>query len=165
MAGTYSRSLLFASSSLLLSANRFTQGLPYDQCTWEEEFVIKNYRDFKQKLSRYHAFSKGITERDRSKEKPRVFHEFKVNPTKHTHKKKTREEEIRNSVTPNVAQDQPAFLKHGDNLMYDYQLDGLNWLRYSWSKHNNAILADEMGLGNHSCFCLFLPSFFFKLFG
>lgn len=29
----------------------------------------------------------------------------------------------------------------------DYQLDGLNWLVYSWCKQNSVILADEMGLG------------------
>ena len=29
----------------------------------------------------------------------------------------------------------------------DYQLEGLNWLAYSWSRHHNVILADEMGLG------------------
>lgn len=29
----------------------------------------------------------------------------------------------------------------------DYQLEGLNWLIYSWARGNNCILADEMGLG------------------
>jgi hypothetical protein len=29
----------------------------------------------------------------------------------------------------------------------DYQLEGLNWLIYSWMNNTNAILADEMGLG------------------
>jgi chromodomain-helicase-DNA-binding protein 1 len=29
----------------------------------------------------------------------------------------------------------------------DYQLDGLNWMVYSWSRDCNGILADEMGLG------------------
>ncbi len=29
----------------------------------------------------------------------------------------------------------------------DYQLQGLNWMVYSWSKGCNGILADEMGLG------------------
>jgi SNF2 family DNA or RNA helicase len=31
--------------------------------------------------------------------------------------------------------------------MFDYQLDGVNWMRYSWSERKNCILADEMGLG------------------
>ena len=29
----------------------------------------------------------------------------------------------------------------------DYQLEGVNWLAYSWTKNLNVILADEMGLG------------------
>lgn len=36
--------------------------------------------------------------------------------------------------------------KHGYELR-DYQLAGLNWLRYSWYNKRNNILADEMGLG------------------
>ena len=37
---------------------------------------------------------------------------------------------------------QPAFLQRG--TLRDYQLDGLNWLVYSWSKDENCILADEV---------------------
>ncbi|EAY09469.1 SNF2 family N-terminal domain containing protein [Trichomonas vaginalis G3] len=33
------------------------------------------------------------------------------------------------------------------NTLRDYQLQGLNWLRYCWYNHYNSILADEMGLG------------------
>ena len=40
---------------------------------------------------------------------------------------------------------QPEFLKAG--TLRDYQLDGLNWLIYSWTQDQNCILADEMGLG------------------
>ena len=36
--------------------------------------------------------------------------------------------------------------KNGDTLR-DYQLEGLNWLRYCWYNRTNNILADEMGLG------------------
>lgn len=35
----------------------------------------------------------------------------------------------------------------GGNTLRPYQLEGLNWLKYSWFKGNNCILADEMGLG------------------
>lgn len=35
----------------------------------------------------------------------------------------------------------------GNNTLRAYQLEGLNWLKYSWFKGNNCILADEMGLG------------------
>lgn len=35
----------------------------------------------------------------------------------------------------------------GKLKLRDYQLDGLNWMVYSWSQDRNVILADEMGLG------------------
>uniref|UniRef100_A0A336LW14 CSON006412 protein n=1 Tax=Culicoides sonorensis TaxID=179676 RepID=A0A336LW14_CULSO len=35
----------------------------------------------------------------------------------------------------------------GGNSLRPYQLEGLNWLKFSWYKGNNCILADEMGLG------------------
>jgi hypothetical protein len=40
---------------------------------------------------------------------------------------------------------QPDYLTAGK--LRDYQLEGLNWLVYSWYTNKNCILADEMGLG------------------
>ncbi|CAH1779419.1 unnamed protein product [Owenia fusiformis] len=34
-----------------------------------------------------------------------------------------------------------------DNTLREYQLEGVNWLTFSWFQANNCILADEMGLG------------------
>lgn len=31
--------------------------------------------------------------------------------------------------------------------LHEYQMEGLNWLRYSWGQGIDTILADEMGLG------------------
>ena len=41
---------------------------------------------------------------------------------------------------------EPPQSKDGDALR-DYQLEGMNWLRFKWFHHQNTILADEMGLG------------------
>lgn len=41
--------------------------------------------------------------------------------------------------------EQPSYLKCG--TLRDYQLSGLNWMVYNWSRGVNGILADEMGLG------------------
>jgi len=38
------------------------------------------------------------------------------------------------------------YLVEGMSL-FDYQLEGLNWMRFGWSTRQNGILADEMGLG------------------
>ncbi|XP_033117287.1 chromodomain-helicase-DNA-binding protein 8-like [Anneissia japonica] len=35
----------------------------------------------------------------------------------------------------------------GNNVLRDYQLEGLNWLKFCWYNKQNCILADEMGLG------------------
>ena len=40
---------------------------------------------------------------------------------------------------------QPEIMTGGE--LMGYQLDGINWLYYQWSRQQNAILADEMGLG------------------
>lgn len=38
----------------------------------------------------------------------------------------------------------PSWLKH---KLRDYQIEGINWLYFSWLNKTNVILADEMGLG------------------
>ena len=37
-------------------------------------------------------------------------------------------------------------LKNGV-VLREYQIDGVNWLIFSWYQRRNCILADEMGLG------------------
>lgn len=38
-------------------------------------------------------------------------------------------------------------MKATGGTLHSYQLEGLNWLRYSWANGTDTILADEMGLG------------------
>ncbi len=45
-----------------------------------------------------------------------------------------------------ITEDPPYIVTTGGKLK-DFQLTGLNWLAYLWSKGENGILADEMGLG------------------
>lgn len=40
---------------------------------------------------------------------------------------------------------QPPFIRNGE--LRDFQLTGINWMAFLWSKGDNGILADEMGLG------------------
>lgn len=44
----------------------------------------------------------------------------------------------------------PEYLAATGGKLKDFQLTGLNWLAYLWSKGDNGILADEMGLGKVS---------------
>ncbi|CAB4255507.1 similar to Saccharomyces cerevisiae YER164W CHD1 Nucleosome remodeling factor that functions in regulation of transcription elongation [Maudiozyma barnettii] len=41
--------------------------------------------------------------------------------------------------------EQPSYIKGGE--LRDFQLTGINWMAFLWSKNDNGILADEMGLG------------------
>ena len=36
---------------------------------------------------------------------------------------------------------------NGANDLRDYQIDGVNWLRFCWNERRGCILGDEMGLG------------------
>ena len=55
-----------------------------------------------------------------------------------------------------VLNDQPSSLRGG--ALLDFQLDGVNWLRYGWHHHQPGILADEMGLGKTVQIIAFLGS-------
>ena len=43
--------------------------------------------------------------------------------------------------------EQPDYITACGGKLHEYQLEGLNWLRFSWAQGTNTILADEMGLG------------------
>ena len=55
---------------------------------------------------------------------------------------------------------QPAYIDSTGMELHEYQLEGINWLRYSWANHTDTILADEMGLGKTIQTIVFLYSLF-----
>lgn len=57
-------------------------------------------------------------------------------------------------------EDQPQFVYETGMQLHPYQLEGLNWLRYSWGQGIDTILADEMGLGKTIQTVTFLYSLF-----
>lgn len=57
-------------------------------------------------------------------------------------------------------EDQPPFVYETGMQLHPYQLEGLNWLRYSWGQGIDTILADEMGLGKTIQTVTFLYSLF-----
>ncbi|GAA5981210.1 hypothetical protein JCM5350_006062 [Sporobolomyces pararoseus] len=54
---------------------------------------------------------------------------------------------------------EPEYIKPYGTLK-DFQMTGLNWLAYLWSRGDNGILADEMGLGKTVQSCSFLSYLF-----
>ncbi|KAF9191017.1 hypothetical protein BGZ51_007850 [Haplosporangium sp. Z 767] len=57
--------------------------------------------------------------------------------------------------------EQPDYVSGG--TLKDYQMDGLNWLRYNHWKNVNSILADEMGLGKTIQMVAFVTTLFHQL--
>ncbi|SJX62144.1 probable CHD1-transcriptional regulator [Sporisorium reilianum f. sp. reilianum] len=95
------------------------KGLPYGDCTWEAEEEINDIAQ--QAISAY-------VERSASSTVPWRSQNFSQGRPKYTR-----------------MTEQPAYISAG--TLKDFQMTGLNWLAYLWSKNENGILADEMGLG------------------
>jgi len=93
------------------------RNLPYDQATWLTEDGIE-----KELIKDY------FRHKERQKEKK------KQNPV---NRKIEKYEKFKFNESP-------IFLK---GKLFDFQLEGLNWLLFSWWNKRNAILGDEMGLG------------------
>ena len=97
-------------------------GLNYDHCTWET-------------LDDIRPIAKEQIDAFRQREAEAKF-PFKSAPYAR-HSRPTFEK---------ITEDPPYLAATGGQLK-DFQLTGLNWLAYLWSKGENGILADEMGLG------------------
>ena len=52
------------------------------------------------------------------------------------------------------------YLDDTGGQLHPYQLEGVNWLRFSWANNTDTILADEMGLGKTIQTITFLYSLF-----
>ncbi|KAK4600631.1 hypothetical protein RGQ29_010329 [Quercus rubra] len=114
--------------------------LPYDECYWEFESDISA---FQPEIERFNRIQSRYSKLSSSKQKsiPKDAMESK--------KKQKEFQQYEHS---------PDFLSGG--TLHPYQLEGLNFLRYSWSKQTHVILADEMGLGKTIQSIAFLASLF-----
>eukprot|EP01119_Soliformovum_irregulare_P006887 TRINITY_DN1929_c1_g1_i2.p1 TRINITY_DN1929_c1_g1~~TRINITY_DN1929_c1_g1_i2.p1 ORF type:complete len:1376 (+),score=395.63 TRINITY_DN1929_c1_g1_i2:257-4129(+) len=93
------------------------KSLPYADCTWEYPEDVQEYQS---KIDDFLIRNAN-----------QLFPNAPVPPRNRFFKKWDKQPE--------------GWLKGGD--LRDYQLEGLNWLYYSWANNTNCILADEMGLG------------------
>ncbi|KDO67493.1 hypothetical protein CISIN_1g000482mg [Citrus sinensis] len=114
--------------------------LSYDECYWEYESDISAFQPeierFIKIQSRSHRSScnkqkSSPQDVTESTKKPKEFQQYEHSP---------------------------EFLSGGS--LHPYQLEGLNFLRFSWSKQTHVILADEMGLGKTIQSIAFLASLF-----
>uniref|UniRef100_A0A8C4I9R0 DNA helicase n=1 Tax=Dicentrarchus labrax TaxID=13489 RepID=A0A8C4I9R0_DICLA len=113
--------------------------LPYDQCTWEvDDFDVPEYDSHK---ASYWDHRKG---------------------------KRLKEDHQKREVPPDAPiidptikfEHQPWYINATGGTLHPYQLEGLNWLRFSWAQGTDTILADEMGLGKTVQTIVFLYSLY-----
>ncbi|KAI1004372.1 Chromo domain-containing protein 1 [Podosphaera aphanis] len=95
------------------------KGLYYESCTWEAASLVSELSQ--DAIDRYlDRCSQSLTS---DKEEANI--------------------NTRGSHMP--IREQPPYIKNGQ--LRDFQITGLNFLAYNWTKNKNVILADEMGLG------------------
>lgn len=123
--------------------------LAYDQASWEmEDADVQDYEMYKIGYWNHRELMCGDEGR----------------PSKKIKKMKLRKPERPPEtpiVDPTVKYDrQQEYLDCTGGTLHPYQLEGLNWLRFSWAQGTDTILADEMGLGKTVQTAVFLYSLY-----
>ncbi|XP_078507685.1 chromodomain-helicase-DNA-binding protein 4 isoform X3 [Lissotriton helveticus] len=123
--------------------------LAYDQASWESEDIeIQDFDIFKQSYWTHRELMLGEEGRPPKKIKKVKLQKLDRPP----------ETPI---VDPTVKYDrQQEYLDVTGGTLHPYQLEGLNWLRFSWAQGTDTILADEMGLGKTVQTAVFLYSLY-----
>uniref|UniRef100_A0A8C8M161 DNA helicase n=1 Tax=Oncorhynchus tshawytscha TaxID=74940 RepID=A0A8C8M161_ONCTS len=129
--------------------------LPYDQCTWEvDDFDVPEYHHAK------HSYWDHREQMIGDDQRPLVVRKGK----KGKEEEKRREREIPPNapiIDPTIKfEHQPWYINATGGTLHPYQLEGLNWLRFSWAQGTDTILADEMGLGKTVQTIVFLYSLY-----
>uniref|UniRef100_A0AAY5K607 DNA helicase n=1 Tax=Esox lucius TaxID=8010 RepID=A0AAY5K607_ESOLU len=124
--------------------------LAYDQASWEsEEMDIPEYDLYKQTYWNHRELMMG----DEGRPGKKLKKVAKV--------KKIEKPPANPVVDPTIKFDrQPDYLDSTGGTLHPYQLEGLNWLRFSWAQATDTILADEMGLGKTVQTAVFLYSLY-----
>ncbi|EGI69818.1 Chromodomain-helicase-DNA-binding protein Mi-2-like protein [Acromyrmex echinatior] len=125
--------------------------LGYDQATWENEHedipglkqAIEYYLDLRAAnccdVSSSRKGKKGKGKKSKTREL--------IDDEERTPKRYTPPPDKPTTDLKKKYERQPEYLDQTGMQLHHYQLEGLNWLRYSWGQGIDTILADEMGLG------------------
>lgn len=128
--------------------------LPYDQCTWEEESddvpglksCIEYYTDLRAACTADQSMKrkgkKGSSSRSKSRTKEIEDEERASGVRRYTPPPEKPTTDLKKKYEV-----QPTYFNETGMQLHPYQLEGINWLRYSWGQGIDTILADEMGLG------------------
>jgi SNF2 family DNA or RNA helicase len=141
--------------------------LGYEQSTWELDGgdIAVQIHDWKKQCDLYWSLKKYVTEAEereakikasKSAKTAKKFSKKELEALKELEKK---EDEFKRDPKHKFEK-QPEYLDETGGQLHPYQLEGLNWLRFSWSQGTDVILADEMGLGKTVQTVTFLYSLF-----
>ncbi|XP_061597438.1 chromodomain-helicase-DNA-binding protein 4a isoform X2 [Cololabis saira] len=124
--------------------------LAYDQATWEgEEMDVPEFDTFKLQYWNHRELMMGDEGRPAKKIKVKGRVKRPERPPENP------------VIDPTIKFDrQPEYLDSTGGTLHPYQLEGLNWLRFSWAQGTDTILADEMGLGKTVQTAVFLYSLY-----
>lgn len=137
--------------------------LTYDQATWEEETedipglkaAIEYYTDLRAACLSGAAGAKNKKGKGKKpKAKELMDDDDRIGPRRYTPPPEKPCSDLKKKL-----EKQPSYLDES-GLLHEYQLEGLNWLRYSWANGIDTILADEMGLGKTIQTIVFLYSLY-----
>ncbi|KAM9824004.1 chromodomain-helicase-DNA-binding protein 4a [Neosynchiropus ocellatus] len=124
--------------------------LPYDQATWEaDDMDIPEFDTYKLQYWNHRELMMG----DDGKPGKKIKVKGRV--------KRVDRPPENPVVDPTIKfERQPEYLDSTGGTLHPYQLEGLNWLRFSWAQGTDTILADEMGLGKTVQTAVFLYSLY-----
>uniref|UniRef100_A0A8C5D2I8 Chromodomain-helicase-DNA-binding protein 5-like n=1 Tax=Gouania willdenowi TaxID=441366 RepID=A0A8C5D2I8_GOUWI len=127
--------------------------LPYDQSTWEvDDFDVPEYSNHK---ALYWDHRSVILGEDQC---PLVVKKGMKLQENHQKREVPPDAPI---IDPTIKfEHQPWYINATGGTLHPYQLEGLNWLRFSWAQGKDTILADEMGLGKTVQTIVFLYSLY-----
>ncbi|XP_007564439.1 chromodomain-helicase-DNA-binding protein 4a isoform X1 [Poecilia latipinna] len=124
--------------------------LPYDQATWEsEDMDVPEFDTYKVQYWNHRELMMGDDGRPGKKIKVKGRVKRPERPPENP------------VIDPTIKfERQPDYLDSTGGTLHPYQLEGLNWLRFSWAQGTDTILADEMGLGKTVQTAVFLYSLY-----
>ncbi|KAM4539505.1 chromodomain-helicase-DNA-binding protein 4a isoform 2-T2 [Odontesthes bonariensis] len=124
--------------------------LAYDQSTWEaEDMDLPDYDTYKLQYWNHRELIMGEEGKPGKKMKVKGRVKRPDRPPENP------------VVDPTIKfERQPEYLDSTGGTLHPYQLEGLNWLRFSWAQGTDTILADEMGLGKTVQTAVFLYSLY-----
>ena len=132
--------------------------LPYEEVSveFEPEHCFFDIPDYEKKVRDYWDLREQVEEESKQEKRRNEKEDKKKGKDKD---KKSKHYNKKYADPKKKWEKQPEYIPEPLEL-HPYQLDGINWLRFSWANKTDTILADEMGLGKTIQTIVFLYSLY-----